>query len=121
MPRYDDALRGYAYKIHEGDNFICRYCGVDGKKSFDTWLTLSEDHLLPKGHHDRDNPDYIVTACHFCNTADNRYFDKAKDLGLKFDGLTPDELVEQRMPFVLKTRKSYREFWEQKVLKATQT
>jgi hypothetical protein len=83
--------------------------------SFDTWLTLSWDHLLPKGHPNRDNPEFIVTACSFCNTADNRYFDKAKKLGLEFDGKTPDELVAQRLPYVMKTRNSYREFWENNV------
>lgn len=115
MTSFSDSLRGYAYQIHKRDNFTCRYCGVIGTESFDTWLTLTVDHLLPKGHPNREHPDYMVTACHFCNTADNRYFDKVEKLGLKFDGLTPDELVQQRSPFVQKTRQSYREFWETKV------
>jgi len=115
MTKYTDSLRGYAFSIHLRDKFKCRYCGVDGTKSFATWLMLSWDHLLPKGHPNRDNPDYIVTACNFCNTADNRYFDLAEERGLKFDGLSPDELVEQRMPYVQATRRSYRTFWEEKV------
>jgi len=90
---------------------------VDGTKSFDTWLTLSWDHLLPKDHPNRDNPDYIVAACNFCNTADNHYFDLAEKRGLSFDGLTPDELVRQRMPYVQLTRKNYKKFWEEKVKK----
>lgn len=94
MNRFDDSLRGYSHKVHQQNNFKCRYCGVDGTKSFDTWLTLSRDHLLPKDHPDRENDDYIVTACNFCNGADNHYFAKAKQYGLKFDGLRPDELVE---------------------------
>jgi hypothetical protein len=116
MGIFDDSLRGYSFKIHERDNFICRFCGVDGTKSFDIWLTLSSDHLLPKGHPERDNPDYIVTACNFCNTADNRYFEKAEDYGLKFDGMTPEELVAQRLHYVHKVRDSYRSFWVQNVL-----
>jgi 5-methylcytosine-specific restriction endonuclease McrA len=112
MISFTDSLRGYAFKIHQHDNFKCRYCGADGTKSFDTWLALSWDHLLPKSHPDRNNPDYIVTACNFCNTADNRYFDQATKRGLKFDGLTPDELVAQRLPYVQATRQKYREFWE---------
>ncbi len=47
----------------------------------------------------------------FCNTADNRYFDNAQKRGVVFDGLTPEELVAQRLPFVQATRESYREFW----------
>lgn len=111
MAAYTDALRGYAFPVHKRDNFICRYCGLDGKKSFADWLCLSWDHLLPRGHPDRNKIDYIVTACLFCNTADNRYFDQAKKRGLMFDGKTPDELIAQRLPYVLATREKYRQFW----------
>jgi hypothetical protein len=116
MVKYSDALRGYAFRILQRDGFKCRFCGLDGTTSFDAWLSLSWDHLLPKGHPDRDNPEFIVTACNFCNTADNRYFDLALKRGLKFDNLTQDELVAQRKPYVIKTRDSYREFWEKSVL-----
>jgi len=117
MTGFTDSLRGYAHPIHKRDNFTCRYCGADGAKSFDTWLTLTVDHLLPKGHPHRDDQDFMVTACSFCNTADNRYFDLAAQRGLQFDGLTPDELVKQRLPFVQQTRQSYQEFWEVQVKK----
>ena len=115
MGKYTDSLRGYAFEIHKRDRFKCRYCGVDGSKSFDTWLTLSWDHLLPKDNINRDNHDYIVTACSFCNTADNRYFEKAKKFDLKFDGMSPDALVVQRRKYVMQTRDSYKEFWESNV------
>jgi hypothetical protein len=113
--KYGDALRGYAHAIHQRDNFTCRYCGLDGKLSFSAWLSLSWDHLLPRGHPQRDNPDYIVTACNFCNTADNRYFDLALKRGITFDGLSPTELVAQRLPFVKRTRDQYEAFWEEHV------
>lgn len=115
MAKFNDSLRGYSFEILKRDHFICRYCGVDGTKSFETWLTLSWDHLLPKGHPDRDNLEFIVTACQFCNTAANRYFDQAEKHNLIFVGKTRDELVEQRLPFVIKTRQSYREFWEKEI------
>jgi hypothetical protein len=112
MPKFDDALRGYAHEVLKRDGFTCRYCGLDGSASFDNWLALSWDHLLPKGHAQRDNPEFIVTACHFCNYADNRYFEHAAGRGLLFDGLSRDELVAQRRPFVQATRNAYQEFWE---------
>jgi hypothetical protein len=115
MAGFTDALRGYALPVHRRDGFRCRYCGLDGTESFANWLSLSWDHLLPKGHPDRDNLDYIVTACMFCNTADNRYFDLAIKRGVRFDGLTPDQLVAQRLPYVEATRQSYREFWQEHV------
>lgn len=116
MPKFGDALRGYAAKALERDDYKCRYCGVDGRQSFDTWLSLSWDHLLPKGHPKRNESEYIVAACHFCNTAANHYFEHAEQLGLKFDGMTPEELVAQRLPYVLRTRESYREYWESVVV-----
>jgi len=84
-----------------------------------SWLTLSWDHLLPKGHPQRDDPDYIVTACMFCNVADNQYFDLAAKRGLSLDGLTPEQLVAQRLPYVQATRQQYQEFWEVNVKTAT--
>jgi hypothetical protein len=115
MPGFTDALRGYAFPVHQRDGFKCRYCGLDGTQSFANWLSLSWDHLLPKDHPNRDNLEFIVTACLFCNTADNRYFDLALKRGLQFDGLGPDELVEQRRPYVEKTRQNYQAFWEENV------
>jgi len=115
--KYHDSLRGYAYEILKRDRFTCRYCGLDGKRSFDSWLTLSWDHLLPKNHPERDNPDYIVAACNFCNGADNHFFELAQKRGLSFGCLTQDQLVEQRKPYVLKTRESYFEFWVNDVVK----
>jgi len=110
-----ESLRGYSLKIHQRDNFKCRYCGADGTKSFDTWLSLSCDHLLPKDNPNRENDDYKVTACRFCNEADNHYLDEAEKRSLKFDGLSPDQLVEQRRPYVLARREEYKSFWEKNV------
>ena len=112
---YTDSLRGYARGIHERDKFTCRYCGLDGRESFDNWLSLTQDHLLPKGHPKREDMKFRVTACQFCNTADNQYFTHAEKRGLQFDGLTPDQLVAQRKEYVSKTRRSYRDFWEEHV------
>jgi 5-methylcytosine-specific restriction endonuclease McrA len=110
--KHVDSLRGYAFEILKRDHFKCQYCGLDGTRSFDNWLALSWDHLLPKGHPDRDNPEFIVAACNFCNTADNLYFRQAEKRGLSLLGKTREDLVAQRLPFVLKTRQSYFEFWE---------
>jgi hypothetical protein len=118
MAKFDDALRSYAYPTHRRDGFRCRYCGLDGTQSFANWLSLSWDHLLPKGHPHRDDPDFIVTACNFCNGADNRYFDLAVGRGLRLDGLSPNELIAQRLPYVEATRQRYKEFWTTNVERA---
>jgi hypothetical protein len=78
-------------------------------------LSLSWDHLLPNDYPSRDNLDYIVTACFFCNVADNQYFSKASERGISFNGKKREDLIAQRKPFVLKTREAYRSFWETNV------
>jgi len=88
MPSYTDALRGYAFPVLKRDGFKCRYCGLDGRESFSAWLSLSWDHLLPKGHPRRDDEEFIVASCMFCNVADNQYFVQAKERKLRFDDLT---------------------------------
>lgn len=115
MISYSDSLRGYGDRIFERDNFTCRYCGADGGKRFEVWLTLSVDHLLPVGHVNREDVDFKVTSCQFCNTADNLYFSKREKYGLVFDGKSPEQLVEQRKPYVQKVRDDYYTFWVEKV------
>jgi hypothetical protein len=119
MVSFTDALRGYALPIHQRDNFTCRYCGLDGRSSFAAWLGLSEDHLLPKGHPSRDDPRFRVTACQFCNVADNQYFALAERRGIRLEGLTPEELVAKRKPFVEVVRARYHEFWRANVAPST--
>ncbi len=115
MATFTDSLRGYALPVHERDGWRCRYCGLDGRSGFESWLSLSWDHLLPKGHPKRDDDIFIVTACMFCNVADNQYFAKARERGLRFDGMTAEQLVEQRRPWVMRTRDSYFSFWKENV------
>jgi len=105
--KFGDSLRGYAHATLKRDQFTCRYCGLDGT----VWpnrLYFSWDHLLPKGHPQRDDPAFIVAACTFCNGASNRTVWETA-------GKTPDELVEQKKPSVLAVRERYREFWEREV------
>lgn len=108
MTSHTDALRGYAHEVLKRDNFVCRYCGWDGK-IWPNWLYLSWDHLFPKGHpKKRDDPDYIVAACRFCNEACNR-------TEWNVERKTPEELVEQKKPDVLAKREEYHCFWKEEV------
>src|SRR5262249_18742665 len=97
------------------DGFRCRYCGLDGTASFSNWLAMSWEHLLPKDHPKSKDQEFIVAACRFCNEADNLYFKNAAKRGLSFDGKSQQQLVDQRLPHVQRTRADYREFWEQNV------
>lgn len=105
--KFGDSLRGYAFPVFKRDNFVCVYCGLDGKK-WPNYLYFSWDHLLPPGHPSRDDPEYIVAACTFCNTLHNRtVFDVT--------GKTRDELVAQKKVLVISRRSEYERFWEEHV------
>lgn len=107
MTKYNDALRGYAYPVHKRDGFKCIYCRLDGTQ-WPNWLFLSWDHLLPPGHPQRENLDYIVTACRFCNEVHNKTI-------FPVEGKNPAELVKQKREFVLKRREEYYEFFKTEV------
>jgi len=107
MAKYTDALRGYAHDILKRDGFRCRYCGFDGSK-WPNWLYMSRDHLLPPGHPKREDPQFIVAACRFCNEACNR-------TPFPVVGKTPEELVLQKKQAILAKRKEYHEFFKKEV------
>lgn len=69
MAGFTDALRGYAYPFHKRDGFRCRYCGLDGTGPLPTGFPCPAIISYPRVI--RDDPEYIVTACMFCNTPDN--------------------------------------------------
>ena len=108
VKHYNDSLRGYSFEIHDRDNFVCVYCGLDGKE-WPNWVYLSSDHLLPKKHSERENPEYIVTACVFCNGLCNRtVFDVENVIGeLK----SQTDLIKQKKILILERRNQYKAFW----------
>lgn len=115
MNGFDDSLRGYSYRVHLRDGFVCQYCGLDGRESLDHWLAMSLEHLVPKTDKRRDDPEFQTTACQFCNTADNQYFNNLESRGLSIKGMTREELIAQRKQYVLKRRRQYCEFWNERV------
>ncbi len=108
VKHYDNSLRGYSFEIHKQDNFVCVYCGLDGK-IWPNWLYLSSDHLLPKGYSGREKPKYIVTACVFCNVLHNKTVFDLENADGKLKSKT--ELIEQKKILVLERRNQYKEFW----------
>jgi len=59
----------------------CAYCGVDFTSSYETWLTMALDHVVPTGvcQSLKIDPEWskdcsnIVLACSACNSFLNRY------------------------------------------------
>jgi len=103
MPKHPEgALCGYARNVLKRDKYTCTYCHLDGTK-FENWVYLSWDHLLPKGHPARDDEEFIVASCTFCNTLCNRTPPKITE-GV----LTRRDLVERKFALVNERRAQFR-------------
>ena len=109
MPTYIDALRGYAADVLRRDDYVCVYCDLDGKV-WPYWLYFSWDHLFPRGHVFRNDPEYIVAACISCNTFANRTVFAVEDLSHPTSVKTREQLIAQKRPIVLARREEYHRF-----------
>jgi 5-methylcytosine-specific restriction endonuclease McrA len=86
-------------KILERDDFVCKYCGLDGRASFENALVMRVDFVIPRARKGKKDPANLVACCIPCNTikGTRRYatFDEAK-------------------AHVLKQREELRKVWEAK-------
>lgn len=110
-----ESLRGYSFPVMKRYNYICQYCRLDGKESLEKWVSLTRDHLLPQGYLNIENDEYIVTACHFCNTLDNHYFKRSIKEGYDFNNKAREELVNRRRIALDTKRKKFVLYWKDNV------
>ena len=70
-------------KILERDQYRCRYCGLDGKASFENALVMSVDFVHPRAHRGKKSPANLVACCRPCNmikgTRVYKNFEEARD------------------------------------------
>jgi HNH endonuclease len=80
------ARHGYGPPVFDRDGYACVYCGLDMLASYQAWLQLSVDHVIPqhmiKRHGYRkdwiEDLANLVTCCRSCNEFGNRFqFDDA--------------------------------------------
>lgn len=91
---------------YERDHFTCVYCGFDGR-TFDGWMQLSIDHVLPRSSGGGDDPNNLVVACRACNCITSR---------MSFPTETPrDQIVEAKRNRVKERRKDFYTQWLEKV------
>ena len=86
-------------KILERDNYCCRYCGLDGRASFENALAMSVDFVIPRARKGKKDPKNLVACCHACNTI------KGKRIYRSFD---------DAKAYVLGRREELRKGWESK-------
>lgn len=80
-PQRDGTARhGYGPPVFAQCGYACVYCGLDMRASFERWLQLSVDHVVPRQMKDRgyeaswvEDITNLVTCCRACNDFGNRF------------------------------------------------
>ena len=74
-------------KILERDNYVCQYCGLDGRASFENALAMRVDFVVPRARKGKKDPGNLVACCSPCNSIKGTRvypsFDAAKTAVLK--------------------------------------
>ena len=91
-----------ALKIFQRDDYRCRYCGLDGRASFENWLILTVDFVHPRARGGTKHDENLVTACQPCNTIKGlrlfRTFEDARAYILQRRGEWRAEYLSQTSP-----------------------
>jgi len=88
---------GEGLKILERDHFCCRYCGLDGKASFENALVMSVDFVVPRAHKGKKDSSNLVACCRPCNT---------------IKGTRIYKNFEEAQKYVLARREKLRQAWD---------
>jgi 5-methylcytosine-specific restriction endonuclease McrA len=86
-------------KILERDNYVCQYCGLDGRASFENALAMRVDFIVPRARKGKKDPSNLVACCTPCNTI------KGTRVYASFD---------EAKAFILAQREQLRKSWESK-------
>lgn len=79
------------------DHFRCRYCGLDGKASFENALVMGVDFVVARARKGKNEPSNLVACCRPCNV---------------IKGRRPFDDFEQAKAYVLARRTALRHSWE---------
>ncbi len=86
-------------KILERDDYCCKYCGLDGRASFENALVMRVDFVVPRAKKGKKDASNLVACCTPCNTI------KGTRVYANFDAAKA---------YVLKQREELRKNWESK-------
>jgi len=91
--------RAQGLHILERDHHCCKYCGLDGRKSFENALLMGVDFVVPRARKGRNAPSNLVACCRVCNRIKGRRI---------FDNF------EAARAYVVAERERLRKVWEEK-------
>jgi len=83
--------------ILKRDHYRCQYCGLDGAASFENYLVMSVDFVVPRAKGGKKDPRNLVAACRPCNLLKGRRAFKN---------------FEEAKQYVLQRRDELRKEWE---------
>jgi len=86
-------------KILERDHYCCRYCGLDGKASFENALVMSVDFVIPRAHKGKKGPSNLVACCRPCNM---------------IKGTRVYKSLQEAREYVMARRQELRRAWEKR-------
>jgi 5-methylcytosine-specific restriction endonuclease McrA len=86
-------------RILERDQFCCKYCGLDGRASFENALVMSVDFVVPRARRGKKDPANLVACCRPCNMIKGTRIYKS---------------FEDAKKYVLARREEIRQAWESK-------
>jgi len=58
--------------ILERDQFRCRYCGLNGRASFENALVMGVDFVVARAHNGKNEAGNLVACCRPCNVIKGR-------------------------------------------------
>ena len=90
-------------KILERDQYRCRYCGLDGKASFENALVMSVDFVVPRAKKGKKDPQNLVACCRPCNM---------------IKGTRVYRDLDEAKAYVLARRGELRQAWEAKTARS---
>lgn len=90
-------------KILERDNYVCQYCGLDGRASFENALVMRVDFVVPRARKGKKDPSNLVACCTPCNT---------------IKGTRVYANFEKAKAYVLARREELRKVWQAKTARA---
>jgi 5-methylcytosine-specific restriction endonuclease McrA len=90
-------------RIFLRDDFLCHYCGFDGKASIQNWMQLSVDHIIPKRFGEDNSDNNLVTCCISCNSKTNRIPSTNK--------FSRKQIKEKKQNYIQNELRSYRDRW----------
>lgn len=103
---YNDSLRGYGHSVHISCNFMCTYCGYDGRP-FPNWLQLTVDHIVPTSSGGTNDASNKVTACQTCNSITSRMIFPV--------GTTREQALAEKIARIRARQTDFFNFWREYV------